>query len=732
MKKPFLPLLAAVVAALLCAQTARAGLFLSELCDPQNNFQTDRFIEIFNSGPDPVDLAGWSVVAIANNVDVTTWSLSGTLPAGQARVCGHTTTVTGFTVHFQNSQWGTSGYFNWNGRVGDGAKLVNPGAAIVDLVVATGTLFENADLVRIPSVTGPNSVYTPSEWTSTPVLLATNATPGSHNGSPVTGGGPRISDIVTDPASPTEGVGVHVQASVVDTSGPISSVTLTWGTTSGSQPNSIPMALESDSTYRTTAQIPAQSGGVTIHYRVNAVGASANNSSSVRSYTIPGGGGGGAPTILAVGQMSETTLLVTFSEPVEETSAETPGNYTVGALVASDAVRDPVRTAEVLITVAGIPAGARTLTVNGVADLAANVAFGITRNFTYVDVSVPPGYYASAEGLRGSALRKALHLIVRNHTVRSYAYALTAFATTDVKPNGKIWDMYSDVPGGTPPYEYAVGQTGQGAGEGFGYNREHTWPQSWFNSSSPMVSDLHMLFPTDAYVNGMRGNFPYGGVGAPTNTSQNGSEVGPSTSPGYTGTVFEPIAPYRGDLARAHLYVTARYLGQDGSWPGSPSTVGSQFTPWAEAQYRAWHASDAVGWKDRLRNGAVYVEQLNRNPFVDRPEFVEMIYDSNSVVSAPIPVARVLRFRPVAPNPFTSRAQLVFDLAQYEPVTMRIYDLSGRKVRELADGRMLEPGTHRIEWDGRDDSGRLAEPGLYFVRLVAGALSDAKRVVFSR
>ena len=59
---------------------ARAGLFLSELCDPQTNYTTDRFIEIYNSGPDAVDLTGWSVVAIANDVDVCTWSLSGTHP----------------------------------------------------------------------------------------------------------------------------------------------------------------------------------------------------------------------------------------------------------------------------------------------------------------------------------------------------------------------------------------------------------------------------------------------------------------------------------------------------------------------------------------------------------------------------------------------------------------------------------------------------------------------------
>src|SRR4029079_18284159 len=108
------------------------------------------------------------------------------------------------------------------------------------LIVAPASgLFENKDLVRNPSVTGPSPVYVASEWTATPVLLATNASPGSHNGSPPPAGGPVISNIVTDPASPTAGVPVDVEATVVDTSGAIEAVTLAWGSSSGSLPNVI-------------------------------------------------------------------------------------------------------------------------------------------------------------------------------------------------------------------------------------------------------------------------------------------------------------------------------------------------------------------------------------------------------------------------------------------------------------------------------------------------------------
>ena len=540
LKKSLALLLAASFICLSFA-SASAAVFLSELCDPQLNYTTDRFIEIYNPGPDAVDLTNWSVIAVANNVEVVTWNLSGTLPGGQARVCG-STAATSFTVNFQSAVWATpAGYMNWNGKVGDGARLKNGSGVLVDEVLATGTLFENADLVRNPDIMVPNVTFTPSEWTATPVSLATDASPGTHNGSQPPPPGPAISNIVTLPLSPPADTPVHVLADVVDTAGAITAVTLSWGPTSASFPNMIGMSLLVDSTYQTDTQIPGQTAGASVYYRVQADGASGTSLSSIHSFTVPGTAG--APAVLAVGEMSDSTFLVTFSEPVEETTAEVPASYMVGALTAVSAVRDPVRTDEVLLKIPGVPAGARTLTVNGVEDLDGNPTVSATANFTYVDVTIPPGYYDGTAGLVGSALRVALHNIIKSHTVQSYSYALTAFQTTDVKYNGKVWDMYSDIPGGTPPYEYNFGDTGQGGTEGLGYNREHSWPQSWFNGASPMYSDLWILYPTDSRVNGYRGNYAYGEVGTATTTSLNGSKVGTNVSPGYSGTVFEPDRP---------------------------------------------------------------------------------------------------------------------------------------------------------------------------------------------
>ena len=70
---------------------------------------------------------------------------------------------------------------------------------VVDLVLATGDLFNDRDMVRNGDISAPNPVFTPSEWTITPVTLATDASPGTHNGSAPAPAGPRIADIVTDP-----------------------------------------------------------------------------------------------------------------------------------------------------------------------------------------------------------------------------------------------------------------------------------------------------------------------------------------------------------------------------------------------------------------------------------------------------------------------------------------------------------------------------------------------------
>ncbi len=241
---------------------------------------------------------------------------------------------------------------------------------------------------------------------------------------------------------------------------------------------------------------------------------------------------------------------------------------------------------------------------------------------------IPNGYYNNASGLSGTALQQALHDIIDGHQSQSYSALWTHFQTTDVKPNGKVWDMYSDVPGGTPPYEYTfvTDQCGNYSGEGSCYNREHSWPKSWFNEGSPMYTDMFHLVPTDGYVNGQRGNYPYGEVSNPSWTSLNGSKKGPCSYPGYTGTVFEPIDAYKGDFARNYFYMSTRYLNEDASWDNNAMVNGAQLVEWALNMLLEWHAADPVSQKELDRNDAIHDIQNNRNPFIDHPEYTALIW----------------------------------------------------------------------------------------------------------
>ena len=242
----------------------------------------------------------------------------------------------------------------------------------------------------------------------------------------------------------------------------------------------------------------------------------------------------------------------------------------------------------------------------------------------------PANYYNSANGLSGNQLKEALHNIIKGHTSISYAQLWNAFWSTDNKGNGVVWDMYSDNPNGTPPYIYYLGndQCGNYNSEGDCYNREHSWPSSWFNDQSTPRTDLHHIFPTDGFVNNKRANFPFGEVRSASWTSQNGSKLGACKTPGYSGTVFEPIDEYKGDFARALMYMSVRYHGEDSGWGSSDMTEKSEIKSWAINMLMRWNEQDPVSEKEKLRNEAIFDDyQHNRNPFVDHPEYARMIWD---------------------------------------------------------------------------------------------------------
>ena len=94
---------------------------------------------------------------------------------------------------------------------------------------------------------------------------------------------------------------------------------------------------------------------------------------------------------------------------------------------------------------------------------------------------------------------------------------------------------------------------------------------------------------------------------------------------------------------------------------------------------------------------------------------------------------REYRLAQNAPNPFTAGAstRIAFELPRATAVNLAIYGLDGRLLRVLASGA-LPPGRHELRWDGRDRAGVPAAPGLYFMRLEAGAFVATRRVTLLR
>ncbi|HEY4616821.1 MAG TPA: endonuclease [Flavobacterium sp.] len=263
--------------------------------------------------------------------------------------------------------------------------------------------------------------------------------------------------------------------------------------------------------------------------------------------------------------------------------------------------------------------------------------------FTAGIAQIPPGYYDSATGTNYT-LKTQLYNIIKGHTDNGYGGLYTTYQSSDVdhfyENDGTVLDMYSEKPSATDPYNYSTGSTqrcGNYSAEGDCYNREHIIPQSSFNSSAPMVSDAHFITPTDGKVNGQRSNYPHGTVGSTTWTSLNGSKLGSSSVAGYSGTVFEPIDEFKGDIARMYFYFATRYENTVSgyAYPMFNGSSNQVFTTAFLNMLLAWNSQDPVSAREIERNNAIYTFQNNRNPYIDHPEYVQQVWNPSADSQAP-------------------------------------------------------------------------------------------------
>jgi endonuclease I len=176
---------------------------------------------------------------------------------------------------------------------------------------------------------------------------------------------------------------------------------------------------------------------------------------------------------------------------------------------------------------------------------------------------------------------------------------------------------------------WGTGRAGSNYGGGTGqWNHEHLWPQSYGVSSGPGNSDLFILRPADVQANWERGNLYY-------------AEISGGSVPTYsllcrkTSTSWMPRPEEKGDIARAMFYMAVRYEGGDGT-PDlklSDTPNAGAYTFGRLSDLLAWHRQYPVTEEERIRNHRIYTSyQFNRNPFVDDPDYAELVFRGLPVV----------------------------------------------------------------------------------------------------
>ncbi|MDG5492146.1 endonuclease [Psychroserpens sp. SPM9] len=320
---------------------------------------------------------------------------------------------------------------------------------------------------------------------------------------------------------------------------------------------------------------------------------------------------------------------------------------------------------------------------------------------------IPAGYYDSATGT-GFALKTQLKNIIDDnfdglateYTAQDLGYAAlyVTFQNSDIdiyfENNGTLLDMYSEGviqnPDNTSTnlpdaYEYTYGinqdDGTMGTAEGQRYNREHTIPQSAFNSDSPMRNDAHFVIPSDKYVNAQRGNLPFSFVNTAqqfdeySNGTRRGNNVNSGVSAGYSGDVFEPIDEFKGDIARMYFFFVTRYEDQMTSFnyvmfDGSANQAIDQ--PFLDILYN-WHVNDPVSQREIDRNNAIFDRQDNRNPFIDNPQYVFEIWQTALSVEEFETIETVKMY----PNP-AKGDEVMIDSNQN--LVAEVYDVLGKKI----------------------------------------------------
>jgi len=84
------------------------------------------------------------------------------------------------------------------------------------------------------------------------------------------------------------------------------------------------------------------------------------------------------------------------------------------------------------------------------------------------------------------------------------------------------------------------------------------------------------------------------------------------------------------------------------------------------------------------------------------------------------------------PNPFNPITSVKFGLKNSGRVSIKIFDVSGKIVRTIYNGDTFERGEHVVQWDGRNDAGKIVPSGIYFLHFYTEGYSETRKLILLR
>ena len=266
---------------------------------------------------------------------------------------------------------------------------------------------------------------------------------------------------------------------------------------------------------------------------------------------------------------------------------------------------------------------------------------------------------------------------------------------------------------------------------GNGINAEHTWPQSLFDGTEPLYSDLNNLFPCWVNVNGARGNMPFGYVSTPTSWYYNGQTYSSAPSaedlPMYSrkdGVRFEVRDVQKGNTARAIFYMWAIWQNSSAMQQNDGGAENLAFFNSMKDDLLQWHRNDPPDSLEIARSHSIAFYQGSDNPFViDTSLVARAFFTTDDVPEVPANRSQPKSFTiaSVYPNPFNPGTTVVVHLNDDATINAAVFNLLGQQVATLAEGRFSQ-GSHTFLFDGSK-----LTSGIYLLRVTTPDGNQAVR-----